>query len=1164
MSSPDRPEPGEVTVQVKAVSADADTARPTSVADTLAEAHARMIKRPRFTHKGVIAWMARNPVAANLLMASFIVGGILMGGQLQQEVFPEIELDQITVIVPYPGASPAEAEEIVNSVEQAVAGLDGVKRVLGSASESIARVNVEIEEGEDNQQVLSDVKNAVDRITTIPVDAERPLVNIVIPRREVISLVFYGDVPESVLKDLAIKALVDLRQRPSVTLVETFAVRPDEVAIEVPLLRLRELQTSLEQIAQKIRAEATEVPGGGVKTDGGEVLLRTRPKPRTGAQFAELPILTNAQGARLSAADLGEVTDAFAEVDQLASYNGKAASMVKAFRVGKETPVSVADAIKEYAAEVAPSLPPGVQVAIWNDMSDLFKQRLALLTDNALLSFILVLVVLGLFLEMRLAFWVTAGIPTSILGSFVFLGSTDVSINMISMFAFIVTLGIVVDDAIVVGENVWHKREQGMAPMDAAIAGTREVFVPVLFSVLTTVAAFTPMLFLPGTDGKFFVAIPAVVITVLMMSVIESFLILPAHLGHLDKPKPIWRHMIVWGSVFAVLGLIAGAVRFGNPLLGLLGGAFAGAALPVVLTMFSLVMNFLRGFVTRGFDWFINRVYQPFINVALAYRYVTVFATFGLMAVIFALPANDHVRQVFFPRVELDNVNLTATLPFGAPVSDSVAVRDRVIKAAQGVLDKKGGLEKVAKGIYAQVGGASSGMGPGGSGTSNASHVVTVNVALKPADQRPFGAFDYLKEWRMAVGPVPGVDKIEFSASFGSRKPLQIILLGDDMQDLERAATATAEMLATVGGVTDIDQGYQPGKPQLDFELTRLGEAVGLTNVEVGRQVRAAFYGAEAVRQQRGQDELKVMVRLPENERKSEADIETLVLRTPNGQEIPFNEAAVVRRGRAYQTVAHEEQRRAITVSADVDPEVTTASQVIAAITAQDGKLRTLLTSFPGVDYSLGGEARDQGEFMDAIVPLFVAALFAIFALIAIPLRSYLQAFGIIFVIPMAVGWAILAHYILGHDLSRISFMGILALSGVAVNDSIVLVDAANRMRREEGVSLFEAMRNAGARRFRPIWLTSLTTFLGLAPMIFETSVQARFLIPMAVALGFGILFATISSLVSIPALFLVLEDIKRLFGFSRGVHAVPSPEALAHLDPDDDSGAVLPDEAPV
>jgi len=453
-----------------------------------------------FKTTGPIAWMAKNPVAANLLMGALLFGGFLMGTRLQQEVFPEIELDLVSITVPYPGASPSESEEIVSAIEQVVAGLDGVKRVTGAASEGRAGVYVEIDESEDAQVVLADIKNAVDRVTTLPVDAERPIVSLLQNRREVISLVFYGDVAEQVLKDLVEKAKDDLKARPGVTLVETAGTRVGEIAIEVPQRKLRELGTSLDAIAQKVRLESTELPGGGIKTDAGELLLRTRPKPRTGDEFGALPVATNAAGGRLTAAEVGSVRDAFAEIDQASSFNGMPAAMVKAYRVGSETPIEVAGAVKAYRDEIAGALPPGVSVATWNDMSDLFKQRLSLLTGNAVLSFVLVLLVLGLFMEMRLAFWVTAGIPTSILGSFVFLGSTDVSINMISMFAFIVTLGIVVDDAIVVGENYWQKREEGMSPLKAAIAGTREVAVPVTFSVLTTVAAFMPMLVVPGVQ----------------------------------------------------------------------------------------------------------------------------------------------------------------------------------------------------------------------------------------------------------------------------------------------------------------------------------------------------------------------------------------------------------------------------------------------------------------------------------------------------------------------------------------------------------------------------------------------------------------------------------------------------------------------------------------
>jgi len=1114
------------------------------------------VARPTFRQTGAIAWMATNPVAANILMLTFLFGGFLMGTQLQQEVFPEIELDRAMITVPYPGASPSESEEIVASIEQAVSGLDGVKRVTGTAAEGFASVMVEIDEGEDQQEVLADIKNSVDRITTMPVDAERPIVNLLQNRREVISLVFYGHVPEQTLKELVERARDDLRARPEITLVETGGTRPAEIAVEVPQRRLRELGTSLDQLAQRIRVESAELPGGGIKTDSGELLLRTRPKPRTGDDFAALPVASNAQGGRLLASDVGTVEDTFAEIDQASSFNGMQAAMVKAYRVGSETPISVADAVRAYMTEIVAGLPPGVQVATWNDMSDLFKQRLSLLTDNALLSFILVLVVLGLFLEMRMAFWVTAGIPTSILGSFVFLGTTDVSINMISMFAFIVTLGIVVDDAIVVGENYWQKREQGLSPLRAAIEGTREVAVPVTFSVLTTVAAFMPMLFIPGVQGKLFAAIPAVVISVLMLSLIDSFFILPAHLSHGGTKRPLWQHMRTWAVVFGVLGLVAGARVLDSAPLGLVAGALIGASLPVVLTGFSLVMGFLRGYVTRAFGFVSNRLYQPFISLALRYRYLTVGATLAVAILIFAQPMSGRLRYTPFPQIELDMVTLEAVLPFGSPIAESEQVRDRVVAAAQEMLAKRGEFDKVSRGIYAQIGGASQGMGPmagvGGSGA----HVVSVQVALVPAAERTFGAFEYLREWRGAVGQLPGVDKLGFRASFSTQKPVDIILLGDDIRQLEQAATDVAAMLREFQGVKDIDPGFQPGKPQIDFVPTRMGEAAGLTTGEIGRQVRSAFYGAEAGRQQRGSDELKVMVRLPEAERTSEHDIENLMLRTPSGQEIPFRLAATVTRGNAFTSIAHENERRAIEVKADVELSLTTSDEVHRELLGPEGRLAKVLAAHPGVTYELGGERREQGESNQALMLGGIFALFAIYALIAIPFKSWLKGLAVLFAVPLAATWAILAHIVLGYDLSMMSTMGILALAGVAVNDSIVLISAAMELQKHGRLSAYEALRRAGARRFRPIWLTSLTTFLGLVPMIFETSVQARFLIPMAIALGFGVLFATISSLVSVPAFYLVLEDVRRLFGYGPGVDAPPPLE-------DDDLLAAQAEEVP-
>jgi len=642
---------------------------------------------------------------------------------------------------------------------------------------------------------------------------------------------------------------------------------------------------------------------------------------------------------------------------------------------------------------------------------------------------------------------------------------------------------------------------------------------------------------------------------VLTLSLIESFFILPAHLGHGGKHRPLWQHMRVWAFVFGALGLFAGGRMLGSAGLGLATGVLVGAALPVVMWAFSRFMGFLRGYVTRAFDFVTRRVYAPFIGSALRYRYLTLGVTLATAILIFAQPMSGRLRYSQFPQIELDVVSLDASLPFGSPVAASEAVRDRVVAAAQGVLAKKGELSKVARGIYAQIGGAGPAMGPSVSLGSNGSHVVMVQVSLVPSGERTFGAFEFLREWRHAVGQLSGVDKLGFRASWSSQKPIDIILQGDDLRALERTATDMAAMLRDFQGVKDIDPGHQPGKPQIDFVPTRLGEAAGLTTAEIGRQVRSAFFGTEAGRQQRDSDEVKVMVRLPEAERRSEHDIEGLVLRAPSGQEIPFRLAATITRGNAFTSIAHQSERRAIEVTADVDLSLTTSDDVHRALLGPDGKIAKVLSHHPGVGYELGGERRDQGEANNALMLGGLFALFAIYALIAIPFRSFLKGLAVIFAVPLAAAWAILAHIVLGYDLSMISMMGILALAGVAVNDSIVLVDSAIELQKRERVSAYEAMRRAGARRFRPIWLTSLTTFLGLAPMIFETSVQARFLIPMAIALGFGVLFATISSLIAVPAFYLVLEDIKHRFGFGVGVHAPPPP--------DDDEELAAPDEPP-
>jgi len=1100
--------------------------------------------------------MAKNPVAANLLMLGLLLGGAFSAFNVQQEVFPEFTLDYVTISVPFPGATPTESEDVVTSIEQNISGLDGVKQIGATASEGRASVVVELMTGADPQVVLADVKNAVDRITTIPASAERPIVNLMQSRREVISLVYFGDLDEATLKGLVEDAEDRLKLEPGITLVETAGIRQSEISIEIRQDRLREYGLSIEEVATRLRASALEIPAGGIKTTGGEILVRTRTKPKYGSDFKAIPIATTASGTQITLGDIAVVKDAFADVDQDTTFNGKPAAMVKVYRVGNETPVSVAIAVKNWVGKRQSELPKGVGLALWNDQSELFKDRMSLLTNNAALSFVLVLFVLGLFIEMRLAFWVTLGIPISVLGSFVILGGTDVSINMVSMFAFIVTLGIVVDDAIIVSENIWAKREAGMPPLRAAIEGVKEVAVPVTFSVLTTVAAFVPMFFVPGVSGKIFAAIPAVVVSVLFMSLIESFFILPAHLGHGGEKRELWKHMRLWAVVFAVVGLVAGGASGGSPLLGFLAGAFLGGTIPILFTAVTLVMTFLRGHVSRAFDWLTHTLYAPLIRAALKARYLTAALSIGVMAISLVQCPSGRLRFSQMPRVESDLVSVTATLPFGSAMADSERISAALVAAARAALESRGSEEKLSRGIFAQIGGSMPVMGPVNLGGNSGSNIIMVQVLLVASDLRDFGGLDFTTTWREKAGALAGVDTVSFRGAIAmGGSPIDVKFIGDDMKAIEGAASDFAEKVASFDGVKDINPGFQRGKPQVEFSLTRLGEAAGLSIADVGRQVRNAYFGAEVVRQQRGTDELKVMIRLPETARRTEYSLENLMLRTPSGGEIQFTDAVTTDRSYAYTSISRQDGRRAISVTADVDLAVTTGDEVYRGLLGAGGTIQAVLDRHAGVSFELSGERKDQNESNSSLMMNGIFALFIIYALIAMAFRSWLKPVAVLFVVPMAAGWAFIAHLLLGYDLSIISMMGIVALAGVAVNDSIVLIDAASVFIREEKMSAFEAASAAGVRRFRPIWLTSLTTFLGLAPMIFETSMQARFLVPMAISLGFGVLFATVSTLLSIPALYLILEDVKHLFGMGPSIHAQRTAKDEGWGDDDDGPG---------
>jgi multidrug efflux pump subunit AcrB len=1026
--------------------------------------------------KGAIAWMAQNPVAANLLMVALLVAGLIAIFRVKKEVFPDVEIDAVSIQVAYPGASPEEVERgILLAVEEQVRDIDGVKRVDSVASEGSGQVMIELQTGANKEKALMDVKNAVDRITSFPLEAEKPIVAMAEHKHGVMDLVLYGDVDERTLRLLAENVRDRLLRLPGVSVVDLVGAKPFEISIEVPQETLRRHGLTLAGIAAQVRRTAIEKPGGGVKAKSGEVLLRMNERRYVGSEFAGIPIIQGADGRPVTLGELATIEDLFAPDDErYARFNGKPAVLLSVFSLGAESPADVAKTVREFAAQLDHELPQSVRTASWNDRAQYFEGRLTLLLKNAAIGLALVIVVLGLLLEPKLAFWVAMGIPISFLGAFFLLPVCDISLNMISMFAFMVTLGMVVDDAIVVGENVFHLRRKGLSPLEASIAGARQMAVPIAFSIATTIAAFAPLLFVPGRIGKIQFAIPVIVMLVLTISLAESFFILPAHLAHTRMMRTT----------------------------GLLGRIAA-----------------LQRAVSGGLERFIERRYRPLVTLLVRHRWLTLVASVSILMVCVGLMTSGRLKYIDFPGGDRDEVEAQVVLPFGVDVSETEAVMNRLIGAARRTMTKMGGARN-SLGILSTI-------GIGRHDTTIGSHITSVTVLLVPLDERDFSSKAFAAAWRDELGPLVGVESVGFSSTrHGLQRPIDFVVAHADIPTLEEISAAVAQHLSTFAGIKDVDDGIALGKPQWNLRLTEEGANAGLTVAEVGEQLRAAFHGAEALRQQRGRNEIKVMVRLPKEERESLDSVNTLLLRTPRGGEIPLVQAAKVTRGHAYRSIARTDGRRTLQIQADVDERVANAKEIEHTLFA--GFLPGLKQRYPGLDYGLRGRAEDFKGFRDYLVLGVSLALIAIYALIAIPLRSYLQpAFVVMAAIPFGFVGASLAHFISGMPLSMFSLMGLLALGGVVVNDSIVYVTAANENRRA-GLAPIDAAVEAACRRFRPILLTTVTTFFGLSPIILETSPEAQMMIPMAVTLAFGILVATCFVLLLVPALFVLIEHLRQ------------------------------------
>ncbi|MEL7059081.1 MAG: efflux RND transporter permease subunit [Acidobacteriota bacterium] len=1062
-------------------------------------------RRPKAS--GPVSWFAGHHVAANLLMVFVLLSGILTLGSITVEIFPEFTADTITIRVPYRGASPAEAEEgVVIRVEEAIAAVQGIKRIRSTASEGSGLVTVEIDEDADNRRVLDEVKAAVDRIETFPEEIEQPIVSEVLPRRQVISVVLFGDVAPKTLTVLAERVRDDLTALDEITQADVRGVPPYEISIEISEQALRRHGLSFSQVADAVRTTSLDLPGGSVKTAGGEVLLRTKGQRYRGEEFEKIVVLTGRDGTDVRLGEVATVIDGFEDADISSRFDGQTAALVQVYRTGDEGALDVTQAVRDYIARTQDSLPAGVTVDTWQDTSQILRQRIGLLLKNARLGLILVFVCLALFLDLRLAFWTTMGIPISFLGGLYLLPAFDVTINMISLFAFIVSLGIVVDDAIIVGENVYSKMESGMRPLEAAVTGAREMAMPVTFAVLTSITAFMPLMLVEGTLGSVMRNIPAVVIAVLILSLIESLLILPAHLSGDGGPPRVLRPLVA---------LLRHPLR---------------------------LLQSARGLATRGLERLVRGPYSRLLETALAWRYLTVATAVAILFLSIALSVGGFVKFSFMPSIDADNMTAYLQMPQGTPAEQTKQIALRLERAALEVAEEfdaersdlgpdQSLIVHVATTVGEQPTAGGGGPTSTGASTGGGGHLAEVFVELLPGEVRNASSAVLMNRWRDKVGEVAGASALTYTATlFSAGDAISVQLAHRDFDTLLEATEALKASLAEYPGTKDIADSFLPGKRELKLDLTAEGRALGLTLSDLARQVRQGFFGEEAQRIQRGRDDIRVMVRYPEAERESLGDVESIRIRLPNGTEVPFATVAQVEEGRGFASISRVDRRRVVTVTADVDAQVANANDINASL--REEVLPRLLADYRGLTFDFEGEQREQEESLSSLGDNFIVALCVMFGLLAIPFRSYTQPLIVMAVIPFGFVGALFGHLLLGLELTLLSFFGIVALTGVVVNDSLIMVDLINRQRLD-GVPLDTAIREAGKRRFRPILLTTLTTFLGLSPMILETSLQARFLVPMAVSLGFGIVFATVLTLLLVPVIYRILEDLHDRFGES-------------------------------
>lgn len=1040
--------------------------------------------RGETTEKGLIAWFAANHVAANLLMFVIIVAGLMSAFTIRKETQPEFELNLIQVEVSYLGAAPQEVEEgVVIKVEEAIQDLEGIKRIRSVAREGFGQITIEVLLDADLTQVMSEVKTRVDAIATFPALTEKPVIYKQEAQNPVVMISLHGDMDPFARKAIAQEVRDELMQLPSVNNVENFGDRAFEISIEVSEKTLLKYGLTMSEVSQAVKNSSVDMPGGTIKSEGGDILLRAKGQVYRGSDFAQLVLRTFTDGTRLTLGDIAVIKDGFVEVDGYARFDGEQSATLQVVAGGQQNEIQTAREVKAYLAEKVETLPDGITLDTWIDLPQYLESRLDMMNTNMLTGALFVFIVLSLFLRMKVAWWVIVGLPVTFLGALWLMPVWPVTINTLSLFGFIIVLGIVVDDAIIIGESVYTKIRADGQSLDNVIQGAHKVAIPATFGVLTTIAAFAPMMFIGGITGPFFEAMSFVIILCLFFSLIESKLILPAHLARAKIAKVDEEDLF---NPQRQIGFRESIPR---------------AFLKV------------QRHVQHGLQYVIHQRYKPLLERAVDNRGLTFSIFVAILILACGLVVSGIARVVVFPAVAADFIEVSLEMENGT----APHVRDEAVRQIEGAL-----LEINSEHLQANPESLPVIQHLGIFTRGDSGAVMFVETPM--TEDRPYPMSEITRMWRDKVGEIPGMKDLKFqdAGHIGGGPPLSFSLSGDNYDALEAAANELEEALSAYDGVFDISNSSAAGGNEIKLTIKPEAEALGLNMASLGRQVRQAFFGEEAQRIQRGKDELRVMVRYPIEERRSVADLENMRIRTPDGDEVPFESVAEVDFGKGYSRIARLDRERTVTVSANIDTELVEPQEVIRDI--GESVIPQILSRHPGVNYGLEGASQEESDLIRSMIVALVTAMFLIYALIAIPLHSYAQPLLIMSVIPFGAIGAIVGHVLMGKAISMFSLFGLFALAGVVVNDSLIMVDFINKA-REKGVEIRQAVIESGTQRFRAIILTSFTTAAGLMPILFEKSSQAQYVIPTAISISFGILFATVITLFLVPSLYLIQDD---------------------------------------